>query len=74
MDDQGANLEELFAEMREIQQRFLKIYGVNDIWSNSKIYEVLQANTLGHKLIPGHSGSLDACDDLGNEFETRFFV
>ena len=73
MDDQGANLEELFAEMREIQQRFLKIYGVNDIWSNSKIYEVLQANTLGHKLIPGHSGSLDACDDLGNEFEYKHF-
>ena len=73
MKNKKESLEELFTEMREIQQRFLKFYGVNDIWSNSKIYEVLQANTLGHKLVPGHSGSLDACDEMGNEFEYKHF-
>lgn len=73
MPNNHERLEELFTEMRAIQQHFLKAHSVNDIWSNSKIYEVLQANTLGHKMIPGHSGSLDACDDLGREYEYKHF-
>lgn len=67
------NLDVLFAEMRDIQRTFLLAYGVNDIWSNSKIYEVLQANTLGHSMIPGHSGSLDARDESGREYEYKHF-
>lgn len=59
--------------MRSIQKYFSQQHGVNDIWSNSKIFEVVQANTLGHYMIPGHSGSLDARDDLGNEFEYKHF-
>lgn len=68
-----SKLVKLISEMREIQKEFLEQHGVNDIWSNSKIYEVLQANTLGHTLIPGHSGSLDAKDGNGNEFEYKHF-
>lgn len=59
--------------MRAVQVDFLFQDGVNDIWSNSKIFEILQANTVGHTLIPGHSGSLDAKDDLGNEYEYKHF-
>ena len=66
-------LESLFAEMRQIQQYFLNTYGVSDIWSNSKIFEVLQANTLGHIMIPGHSGSLDAKDSKGRQYEYKHF-
>lgn len=66
-------LEEIFEEMRAIQKLFLIQHGVNDIWSNSKIFEVLQANTFGHTMIPGHSGSLDAKDDFGNEYEYKHF-
>jgi hypothetical protein len=70
---QNSNLEIMFNQMREIQQRFLVSHGVNDIWSNSKIYEVLQANTLSHFMIPGHSGSLDARDEFGREYEYKHF-
>ncbi len=69
----SAEIEAVFDEMRAIQQHFLTEYGVNDIWSNSKIYEVLIANALGHHMVPGHSGSLDAADDDGNEYEYKHF-
>jgi|688.fasta_scaffold101590_2 hypothetical protein len=71
--EKNPELEKLFADMRQIQQHFLNKYGVNDIWSNSKIYEVLQANTLGHRMIPGHSGSLDAMDSDGRQYEYKHF-
>ena len=45
-----------------IQAKFLKLFGVNDIFSNSKVYEVTIANELNHQLIKGHSGSRDAID------------
>jgi hypothetical protein len=66
-------LEKIFTEMREIQLEFLEAHGVNDIWSNSKMYEILQANTLNQVLIPGHSGSLDARDADGNEIEYKHY-
>lgn len=71
--DKHDQLELIFAEMREIQNHFELVHGVNDIWSNSKIYEVLQANTFQHKMIPGHSGSLDAKDEFDREFEYKHF-
>lgn len=52
--------EEILINLREIQDAFEKEHGVNDIFSNSKIYEIQIANLLGHDLIPGHSGSRDA--------------
>jgi hypothetical protein len=73
MPEKQSRLEELFSEMRAIQQHFLEFHAVNDIWSNSKIYEVLQANTLGHKMIPGHSGSLDASDHSNRDYEYKHF-
>lgn len=69
----SADVSEIFEEMRSIQQHFLKHHGVDDIWSNSKVFEVLIANTLDHSMIPGHSGSLDAVDDDGNEYEYKHF-
>lgn len=66
-------LNQLIAEMRGIQREFEEQHQVNDIWSNSKIYEVLIANTLKHTMIPGHSGSLDAHDESGREYEYKHF-
>ena len=66
-------LNELLAEMRSIQREFEEHHEVNDIWSNSKIYEVLIANSLNHTMIPGHSGSLDARDESGREYEYKHF-
>lgn len=63
----------LIKEYRVIQNAFFKEFDVNDIFSNSKIYEILIANSLGHKMIPGHSGSKDAKDKSGNEYEYKHY-
>lgn len=65
--------ERLIEQYKAIQQDFLREFGVNDIFSNSKIYEIIIANSLGHVMIPGHSGSKDARDDTGNEFEYKHY-
>ena len=63
----------LLDKYRNIQKEFNEKFNVNDIFSNSKIYEILIANSLSHNLIPGHSGSKDACDDNGNEYEYKHY-
>ncbi|MPM67073.1 hypothetical protein SDC9_113989 [bioreactor metagenome] len=59
--------------LKKIQDDIFKEYQVNDILSNSKIYEVITANSLGHILIPGHSGSRDARNSHGGEYEYKHF-
>lgn len=66
-------LGQLFDELRLMEQDFLQKYDVDDIYSNSKIYEILIANHFGHYLIPGHSGSRDARDSYGNEIEYKHY-
>src|SRR3989338_8400471 len=66
---QAGKLEGLINELRDIQFDFLNKFGVADIISNSKIFEVVIANDLGHDLIPGHSGSRDAKNERGGEYE-----
>lgn len=70
---QNKTIKEKVNELKAIQDRIFEDYGVNDVLSNSKIYEVATANPLGHILIPGHSGSRDAKDEDGNEFEYKHF-
>lgn len=55
-----SEIKSLISKMREIQKEFYEEFKVDDIWSNSKIYEILIADHLDHFLIPGHSGSKDA--------------
>jgi len=61
------------SDLKKLQDRFLEKYGVNDIFSNSKIFEIIIANELKHTLIPGHSGSRDAKDKDGGEVEYKHF-
>jgi hypothetical protein len=63
---------DLIMQLRNIQDDFYKTFGVTDIITNSKIFEVLIADTLNHDLIPGHSGSRDA-KDVGGEYEYKHF-
>lgn len=64
----------LINKLKDIQHIFLKEYGVNDIFSNSKFYEIIIANQLNHTPIPGHSGSRDARDPITNqEYEYKHF-
>ena len=67
-----SELKKLIDILKKIQDYFLQKYGVNDIYSNSKIFEIVIANELNHELIPGHSGSKDAKNALG-EFEYKHF-
>tara|TARA_B100000989_G_scaffold298319_1_gene287084 strand:+ start:109 stop:1107 length:999 start_codon:yes stop_codon:yes gene_type:complete len=60
-------------KLKSVQAEFLKKYNVNDILSNSKIFEILIANELSHILIPGHSGSRDAKDNEDNVYEYKHF-
>ena len=63
----------LSSELTKLQHYFLEKYGVDDIFSNSKIFEIITADSLGHTLIPGHSGSRDARDKDGGEIEYKHF-
>lgn len=48
------DIEKIIDELFIIQLEFLHDYGVNDIFSNSKFYEIIIANQLDHRPIPGH--------------------
>ena len=63
MDMENKELESLISELIKIQAEFYKEFKVKDIYTNSKIFEILVANSLNHQLIPGHSGSRDARDE-----------
>ncbi len=68
-----ADINKIIQELVRIQIEFLHNYGVNDIFSNSKFYEIVIANQLNHKPIPGHSGSRDAEDQNGTQYEYKHF-
>lgn len=46
---------------------------INDIYTNSKIYEVVIAEQLQHTIINGHANSSDARDSLGNIYEYKHY-
>ncbi len=68
-----SNVNNLINQLKQIQSDFYATFGVTDIITNSKIFEILIANSLDHILIPGHSGSRDAKDTAGNEFEYKHY-
>lgn len=68
-----ANINNLIQQLKQIQSDFYSAFGVTDIITNSKIFEILIADALDHVLIPGHSGSRDAKDSAGNEFEYKHY-
>ena len=63
----------LIEKLRSTQNFFLKEYEVEDIFSNSKFYEIIIANQLNHIPIPGHSGSRDAIDEYKSLYEYKHF-
>ena len=65
-------LKKLIVRLVEIQAIFYKKFGVDDIYSNSKVFEILLANRLNHRLVPGHSGSRDGKDKKG-EYEYKHY-
>ena len=73
MDNLSNKLNLLIERMKNLQTIFYKEQGVNDLWSNSKVYEIIIANGLSHNLIPGHSGSRDAFDNDNIKYEYKHF-
>lgn len=66
-------LEKLIKQLREIQADFYKKFGIKDIITNSKIFEVLIADSLNHDLIPGFAGHRDAKDNKDGEYEYKHY-
>lgn len=58
--------------LRRIQSELYREYGLKDIYSNSKIYEIIIANELHHMPIAGHSGTRNGRTADG-EFEYKHF-
>lgn len=66
-------IEKCIKKLYDIQLVFLNKYNIDDIFSNSKFYEIIIANQLNHTPIPGHSGSRDAKDKSGMQYEYKHF-
>ena len=69
MDD---TINDLVKVLQEIQTELFKSFGVDDIYSNSKFYELMIANELDHTPLPGHSGTRNGKTEHG-EFEYKHF-
>lgn len=66
------DLEKLIKQLKQLSDIFYD-NGIEDIYTNSKIYEVLMAGQFGHEIINGHAHSLDARDLEGNLYEYKHF-
>jgi len=66
-------VENLIQRLRRIQSDFDRHFGIKDIITNSKIFEVLIADSLNHYLISGFAGNRDAKDDKNGEYEYKHF-
>lgn len=63
----------LITRLKEYSSYFTEYRGINDIFTNSKIYEVVIAEQLNHSIINGHAHTPDAEDSLHNIFEYKHY-
>mgnify|MGYP001146456515 CR=1 FL=1 len=66
-------LRQCIEEFKKLEKDFQKEFGLKDIVSNSKIYEIAIANKLGHKILSKMSNSKDAIDSDGGLIEYKHF-
>lgn len=62
----------LIMHLKELSDFFRSI-GIYDIFTNSKIFELIIAEQLGHKINNGHAYTTDASDLEGHLFEYKHF-
>lgn len=65
-------IQKLVRRLKELSDYFKKA-GILDIYTNSKIFEMVIAEYLGHRLINGHRNSSDAEDSCHNYYEYKHF-
>ncbi len=66
------NNSQLLYNLKILSDYFSSI-GIDDIYTNSKIYEVLMAYSFNHRIINGHAYTPDAEDEFGNLYEYKHF-
>lgn len=62
----------IFRELKNIQEEFGALTKEYNIYSSSKIYEIIIANILDHKILAGAHGA-DAYDDFQNYYEYKHY-
>lgn len=65
-------LGQLLNRLRVLANYYL-INGIEDIYTNSKIYEVFIAEQFGHEIINGHANTPDARDENGEYYEYKHY-
>lgn len=65
-------LRQLINRLKVLADYFLS-NGIDDIYTNSKIYEVLIAEQFGHQIINGHANTPDARDGNGEFYEYKHY-
>jgi hypothetical protein len=68
-----SKLQLLISQFKLLRDNFFNTFAISDIISNSKIFEIIIANTLDHTLLPKLSGSRDAVDSRGFEYEYKHY-
>lgn len=66
------NLNTLINELKDLSDYF-SLFGIYDIYTNSKIYEVLMAVQFNHRIINGHAYTPDAYDKSDNFYEYKHY-
>lgn len=66
------NIYKQINELKKISDIFAEC-GINDVFTNSKMYEVIIAEQFGHELINGHANTPDARNCFGEIFEYKHF-
>lgn len=62
----------LINELKSLSYYFSSI-GIYDIYTNSKIYELLMAVQFNHRIANGHAYTHDAYDEFGNFYEYKHY-
>lgn len=65
-------LKELIQKLVDIQHELTSKYDLTDIYSSSKVFEIIISDSLDHLLLPCHAGSRDGKDELG-EYEYKHY-
>lgn len=68
----NSELNDLISQLQQTQNDLQEQFGISDIYSNSKFYEIMIANELRHTPIAGHSGTRNG-KTVDGEFEYKHF-